>query len=157
MGRRVFWTQSEVDEVFKLVPSPVPLPWWTMWKKAQRVLSPERRKTLRLSSSSTQLKHQYEEWRTAHPEFRPPEKLVLPEDHLTDKLEAKPAPEPSHCEPEIIVVERPVRVEPEYGAIPTSTLARILLERLALMDQFDARFRLHPDGTFHHDDFWFAM
>lgn len=48
---------------------------------------------------------------------------------------------PAHEDPPIIVVERKVIVHeaPDYGRIPTVTLARLLLERLAHLEEVEAR------------------
>jgi len=139
----VRWTSTERDFVFSLVPEPTPVPWIRMWRQVMKALPPDRRRSLLSASASTNMKHEYEHWRKSRPEFRPPEKLVVPELGPTETPEQMAMKQPGHAitEPEIIVVEKIVKEEPDYGVIPTSTLARILLERLALMDQFDARFR----------------
>ena len=142
MRVNVRWNQAERDLIFGLVPEPTPVPWMGMWRQVMKVLPPDRRRSLKSSCTSTNLKHEYHEWRKQHPDFRPPSRLDVP---VWAAMEASaPSQEkqdaPNH-EPEIIVVEKVVKQEPDYGRIPTSTLARILLERLAPMDQFDTRFR----------------
>lgn len=68
----------------------------------------------------------------------------IPKPVFPESFPATPAPVPAAADtstaPEIYIIERKVVVKeyPDYGKIPTSTLARLLLERLANLEEAEA-------------------
>lgn len=142
MNTRVVWTKEERRTVFQNVPEPVTERWVTMWKRVMQVLPENRRRSLVSSAQSTLLKHEYEKWREENPTFHPPQQSMVkpPPEARVEPMETATA-----TEPHIIVIEKLVKVEPDYLNIPTSTLLRLLGERILIQEQFEQRFRQMED------------
>ncbi len=100
-------------------------PWVYIWPEAQKVLPADRqRPTINANIQSALHKH-YDMRRGDGP-------IPTPELAVTGPLP----------EPKIVVVEKEIVIKelPDYGKIPTVTLARLLLERLGCLEEREAHF-----------------
>ena len=135
MNNKIRWTDAELNQVFGEASKLPVASWKYIWPKAQMVLPTHRQRRLSQSSVVSQLTKRYLSWKEepGHSTARSVDdkpgisKPSMPPEHASQQ----PVTQPS---PSIIVLERPVVKEPDYGKIPTVTLARILLERLSALE-----------------------
>ncbi len=132
MRERCFikWTQAESDAICAEADQLLRKerrPFQYIWPEAQKVLPSDRQRPQIYCKHAAILKKRYNELRAAGP---------IPTPDLP------PIPNGPLPEPQIIVVEKEVIVKelPDYGKIPTVTLARILLERLGSLEEREAHF-----------------
>lgn len=150
------WTPEEslavMAEALRLENMGVKLPQQKLMLQAEKCLPPERRRGMVGSGTSSPfMKRMRHKANSGHlqpatqppPEFPPVESVLTPSPPLVE------APTPAPLEPQIITIERKVYIkqEPDWGRIPTVTLARILLERLASLEETNAAL-LHIEDVF---------
>jgi len=123
-----------LKEAYRLQTTGGHIPSKYLWPKAQLVLPKERQRPKFSAGLQARLNKTYEKFR---------EKM----NHSVAAVAAPPAP-PGIFEPivedarppQIVIVEKEKRIEPDYGKIPTVTLARELLSRLALLEEIEQKF-----------------
>ncbi len=132
------------EEVLKLAGTS---PWKDIWPVAQLILPPNRRRTFANSSTISFATNDYREWITKRHAAVQTKVHAAADAALTVQKPSMPEPVVEQ-EPQIIVIEKPIRMEPDYRCIPTSTLVTILLERLGRLEAMqEAVIRLEQAAT----------
>jgi len=120
-----------------------------LWAEAEKVLPPDRQRKYFGTKLGAKINIAYKHWISsegwkslamAHGSPATAGKVDFTQAIKEDILEAGPMPVVPEATPLVITVDRPVRIEPDYGKIPTKILAKELLTRLALLEEFDAKF-----------------